>query len=84
MHPVKPFAGKEKATIPQPEEPKPALTWEDISVEDLRCALHRKTRARFDPRCSKEYLLSQAARLKVVPADCVSVGDSTRTNEALQ
>jgi len=84
MHPVKPFAGKEKPAIPQPEEPKPALTWEDISVEDLRCALHRKTRARFDPRCSKEYLLSQAVRLKVVPADCVSVGDSTRTNEVLQ
>jgi len=84
MHTVKPFADKEKATIPQPEEPKPTLTWEDISVEDLRCALHRKTRARFDPRCSKEYLLSQAVRLKVVPADCVSVGDSTQTNEVIQ
>jgi hypothetical protein len=84
MHPVKPFAGKEKQAIPQPEEPKPAPTWEDISVEDLRCALHRKSRARFDPRCSKEYLLSQAVRLKVVPDDCVSVGDSTQTNEVLQ
>lgn len=84
MHPVKPFAGKEKPATPQPEEPKPALTWDDISVEDLRCALHRKTRARFDPRCSQEYLLSQAVRLKVVPADCVSVGDSTRTNEVSQ
>jgi len=84
MHPVKPFVGKEKPAIPQPEEPKPAPTWEDISVEDLRCALHRKSRARFDPRCSKEYLLSQAVRLKVVPDDCVSVGDSTQTDEVIQ
>jgi hypothetical protein len=83
MHPIKPFAGKEKPATPQPEEPKPTLTWDDISVEDLRCALHRKTRARFDPRCSKEYLLSQAVRLKVVPADCVFVGDSTQTDEVI-
>ena len=79
---VKPFAN-----VPVPVEPLievvvKELTWDDISTLDLMRVITAKTRKRFDPRCSMDYLLLHAKGLKLTPADCVS--DTPQTKEMKQ